>query len=304
VTLIIALSNQDYCMHLSDRRISRNGKALSDETNKATILYCASGRFVVGFTGLAFYGSFKTQEWLLNSLTEVAPPDYHIFGIVEKLKAKSTHDFATKRELRGLPKYAKRLSILFTGFAHFVQPTFTSVLLTNYDDCRTNIEHPEAWDEFQTFWLDNKTENPFVWCIGNHLGLNQTHLSALMELLKKRPPALALIHKGMEIIREAAAHRKSENSVGKQITSVILPADSRESHISRYHTNTVSTSIYVPSIINLTRERQIAIMSAEIQVGNDQGPVPIAFPRLGRNVPCACGSGKKYKHCHGRLELQ
>jgi preprotein translocase subunit SecA len=22
-------------------------------------------------------------------------------------------------------------------------------------------------------------------------------------------------------------------------------------------------------------------------------------PKVGRNDPCPCGSGKKYKHCHG-----
>ncbi|MGO1328502.1 MAG: SEC-C metal-binding domain-containing protein [Idiomarina loihiensis] len=22
---------------------------------------------------------------------------------------------------------------------------------------------------------------------------------------------------------------------------------------------------------------------------------------MGRNEPCPCGSGKKYKHCHGKL---
>ncbi|MDR0233199.1 MAG: SEC-C domain-containing protein, partial [Zoogloeaceae bacterium] len=26
-----------------------------------------------------------------------------------------------------------------------------------------------------------------------------------------------------------------------------------------------------------------------------------AAPKPGRNEPCPCGSGKKYKHCHGRL---
>jgi preprotein translocase subunit SecA len=26
-----------------------------------------------------------------------------------------------------------------------------------------------------------------------------------------------------------------------------------------------------------------------------------AVPRVGRNEPCPCGSGKKYKHCHGKL---
>jgi SEC-C motif-containing protein len=25
-----------------------------------------------------------------------------------------------------------------------------------------------------------------------------------------------------------------------------------------------------------------------------------AGPKIGRNDPCPCGSGKKYKHCHGR----
>jgi preprotein translocase subunit SecA len=26
-----------------------------------------------------------------------------------------------------------------------------------------------------------------------------------------------------------------------------------------------------------------------------------AFANVGRNDPCPCGSGKKYKHCHGQL---
>ena len=36
-------------------------------------------------------------------------------------------------------------------------------------------------------------------------------------------------------------------------------------------------------------------------------PPPAAAPfvraggKVGRNDPCPCGSGKKYKHCHGRL---
>jgi preprotein translocase subunit SecA len=24
-------------------------------------------------------------------------------------------------------------------------------------------------------------------------------------------------------------------------------------------------------------------------------------PQVGRNDPCPCGSGKKFKHCHGQL---
>jgi len=30
-------------------------------------------------------------------------------------------------------------------------------------------------------------------------------------------------------------------------------------------------------------------------------PYVRAEPKLGRNEPCYCGSGKKYKHCHGKI---
>jgi preprotein translocase subunit SecA len=30
-----------------------------------------------------------------------------------------------------------------------------------------------------------------------------------------------------------------------------------------------------------------------------QAPIKVG-PKIGRNDPCPCGSGKKYKHCHGK----
>ena len=48
---------------------------------------------------------------------------------------------------------------------------------------------------------------------------------------------------------------------------------------------------------------------ATAATGGDNGDVALAPPppfvragqKVGRNDPCPCGSGKKYKHCHGRL---
>ena len=31
-----------------------------------------------------------------------------------------------------------------------------------------------------------------------------------------------------------------------------------------------------------------------------QAPIQVG-PKVGRNDPCPCGSGKKYKQCHGQL---
>ena len=46
--------------------------------------------------------------------------------------------------------------------------------------------------------------------------------------------------------------------------------------------------------------------TAPTETGEPQTMVDIAtqmaaVPRVGRNEPCPCGSGKKYKHCHGKL---
>ena len=39
-------------------------------------------------------------------------------------------------------------------------------------------------------------------------------------------------------------------------------------------------------------ETEVAVASAPVR--NEQ--------KLGRNEPCWCGSGKKFKHCHGQIE--
>jgi preprotein translocase subunit SecA len=40
---------------------------------------------------------------------------------------------------------------------------------------------------------------------------------------------------------------------------------------------------------------------AEDTPASPQQPIQRQFPKVGRNDPCPCGSGKKYKHCHGQL---
>jgi preprotein translocase subunit SecA len=43
-----------------------------------------------------------------------------------------------------------------------------------------------------------------------------------------------------------------------------------------------------------------ARVKSELPPGVDAND-PATWARLGRNAECPCGSGKKYKHCHGRL---
>ena len=41
--------------------------------------------------------------------------------------------------------------------------------------------------------------------------------------------------------------------------------------------------------------------AASMPQGEAPRPMPMrAQPKVGRNDPCPCGSGKKYKNCHGK----
>jgi preprotein translocase subunit SecA len=41
--------------------------------------------------------------------------------------------------------------------------------------------------------------------------------------------------------------------------------------------------------------------TGEVETVVDESTVKAAIPRVGRNEPCPCGSGKKFKQCHGKL---
>ncbi|MDE6317491.1 MAG: SEC-C domain-containing protein [Muribaculaceae bacterium] len=44
--------------------------------------------------------------------------------------------------------------------------------------------------------------------------------------------------------------------------------------------------------------------AASAQQGQQSRPEPVkAGPKVGRNDPCPCGSGKKFKNCHGRNQM-
>jgi preprotein translocase subunit SecA len=52
---------------------------------------------------------------------------------------------------------------------------------------------------------------------------------------------------------------------------------------------------------NLKEERTDLLSQSHADTQQKQRPMPVKVEKkVGRNDPCPCGSGKKYKHCHGR----
>jgi preprotein translocase subunit SecA len=44
-----------------------------------------------------------------------------------------------------------------------------------------------------------------------------------------------------------------------------------------------------------------SVLGSDVPAAASAGTVQHEGPKVGRNDPCPCGSGKKYKHCHGQL---
>jgi uncharacterized protein YecA (UPF0149 family) len=53
------------------------------------------------------------------------------------------------------------------------------------------------------------------------------------------------------------------------------------------------------SYATLTRWGEVDAHAPTVQPPSANAPSLAS--RVGRNDPCPCGAGKKYKHCHGRL---
>ena len=55
--------------------------------------------------------------------------------------------------------------------------------------------------------------------------------------------------------------------------------------------------------ITYTSPTETGEQEVEVVAGlSSSSPAAVGIPPTGRNEPCPCGSGKKYKHCHGSLK--
>jgi preprotein translocase subunit SecA len=60
--------------------------------------------------------------------------------------------------------------------------------------------------------------------------------------------------------------------------------------------------VFRPVEIRIQRPRPVRELRTNLEGGKTRGPVKAVDKKVGRNDPCPCGSGKKYKHCHGRAD--
>ena len=105
--------------------------------------------------------------------------------------------------------------------------------------------------------------------------------------------AVAALMRGQIFMRQPAPQQDPASQMEKPAPK---QPDIKETHAEqrRIMPNYKATKAELPGT---EAQRQ----AASAQQGEREKPMPVkAGPRVGRNDPCPCGSGKKYKNCHGR----
>lgn len=303
MTLILALANKDYVVQISDRRLTADGVLVDDESNKSSVIFCLNGRVACGFTGLAKAGRFVTHRWLLDTLHESAPPDFTIGETLQRLTVAATKTFLTHPDLRHVPGAGKRLALMFSGFVNHdgaLRPG--CAVISNFHNFAGNTAYDEAQDSFVGNYQTAKIGEPnptLVQRIGSWRAMTYEHESTLREMLARGLPSQALVGKAVELVREIADRPKSLDLIGKQLTAVVIPSSLDEVIESGYYSDRVKPETFMPSQVHLFPGQHMTIDEISIRPVDIATP-PMSVPKVGRNMPCPCGVGRKYKHCHGR----
>ena len=305
MTLSIALINPRETILVTDRRFTdENGRICSEEGSKLAILFCRDARAAVAHTGLATTRNFSTHQWLLQSLCDAAKPDFQLGQTVDRLAQIATRDIAKL----ALPTASARLSVIVFGYYLGEEPPLAFLCrITNFENDDGSAE-ALARDHFSVTCLREKRHpegTPIrVLLSGVWQAVSLQDRRALEELLSSGRPAQALIGKGVEIIRSTAKSERSGGLIGEQCLSAIIPRDRTRRILTQYHSSMVTFQMFMPSVINATAPQTLAYMMDPClkAVPPQQNVPPLAVPKVGRNHPCPCGSRKKYKHCHGRID--
>jgi hypothetical protein len=303
MTLILALANPQQVVLLSDRRLTRNEHVIKDKSNKAAAFACRNARLAAAYTGLAQVGGLLTERWLPEALMESAAPDFLMEPTIGRFRERATRGFARIRVSRPSDK---RLTVMLAGYCYDdTPPRCYCWLVSNFegiDGRQPPCEEPS--EEFRAQYCRDKRpiaeETHILLAVGVDRAISESGFESLRTLLRENRPAQALVGKGVEVVRAAAESAHSSQLIGKQCTSIVLPSNPDEDTIGEYHSAKVAYRRYYPSFITARGDGSgvYAIADPLLEASDANQSLLLSVPKVGRNHPCPCGSGLKYKECH------
>lgn len=296
MTFAIVVANADQVIQVSDRRLTWEGALGTDAATKAGHMLCDDASVLYCFTGLATIHSHCTSSWLMDALSESAKQNSLWRELIEIFAERASLYFATTPAILELQPSYRRLTVMLTGY----KPNgfIVNALISNFQDFVHFINHPEAQASFTVHAEQSSVPAPLnptiIQAIGTFGALTDADEAELRRMLEQRAPAEAIRQKAASLVQAISDRHKSGGTVGKRLNTARLDFTNPTSPVSGYIADVIENGI---SLIDQVDCRSygtgLKIGSFQLTAGS-----PVVFPKVHRNAPCPCGSGKKYRFCH------
>jgi hypothetical protein len=304
VTLLITAVTRDYAVQVADGRLTVRGAQPGDidTISKSTYLACADGVAGIAFTGLATATGFNTSQWTAAALSDAgAEADHRLVPTLEQFRQRLSN------EIWKLPiaEEDRRLTFHVGGFVHPDRPArgFAAILSNVDHDYPTSaLDTPTREFSLQPFYADSDREDVALLLIGGvDAAVTTDEEERLYESAVNRVRAEAFVSRSVAVVRRASTRRAARGLIGRDCISLIVRRDGSAAE-SAYHPDGRDPRSHSAAFVRSVGDGhgEYAIWGYEEEHRDERGkPIPAAVPKVGRNKPCPCGSGKKYKRCHG-----
>lgn len=295
MTLLLVVASPEHTVVLSDRRLTSGSSIAEDKANKATIVHTSDAKFCLVFTGLAECGSFSTERWLCEQLPRSAERFKSAQNILFDVSDALTEQFQSHSQLKRLNARDRKLTIACAGYLH--TGSRISVLISNFENPEAQTFVDEALDKFEIFaQIDGEAETR-VHYYGATAAVRSADRDDIRALVANKKPREAIREKAISLMHDIADREGSQCLIGKDLLVVSLSPNPNTSPSSYYAPYGADQVIMGANQVDLVGEVKISLKNLKLEFPGSQG---IIVRKVGRNARCPCGSGSKYKHCHGR----
>jgi uncharacterized protein YecA (UPF0149 family) len=129
--------------------------------------------------------------------------------------------------------------------------------------------------------------------------IGKTTLEQIEDEIQEQTPQLSFL---MELLPKTREEKRADLSIWINVILMLLQMFLQplleEEPTPKIEVNQVINQIYQNTEINNSITTTNTILPIDNQPIKRE---PIRFEKIGRNEPCPCESGKKYKHCHLQL---
>lgn len=297
--MILIGMNDKYAIQVSDRRLSWSGEVVEEEHGKSFSLILPDVRLTVAFTGLAKIGTFKTSDFIFNQLFEIGKTESDAETIIKRLAFALNHRFGTYLDIKSLPKSQRDLTISFAGYSYKLSPPLgvaaqvsnTQSVLGQFIATFENERRPEPSLKIGETWT-------WLGAFGNGAALDLKEMESVRSAVKRRVSANAVAGRFDKIIRRMSDDHRSANTIGKQLDHILIYSDPDKPAQGGRSTAVVRPEYTMPGCVMIGPHGQVSAFK-DIAVAPVESDTPaLSIPKVHRNHPCPCGSGKRYRDCH------